>query len=105
MENNLVLFEQNQMLVFESLVAITNKKKELEEKEKSIKEKIKAAMNEYGVKSFKNDLITISNVEGSESVSIDLKELQKKEPKLYKELLEDYPKVSKKAGYVRFMVK
>ncbi|MDU7471642.1 MAG: hypothetical protein E7K92_27630, partial [Serratia marcescens] len=63
------------------------------------------AFIKHDVKQLDNDFVKISFVEGSESVTIDLKELQKNEPDLYDELLEDYPKTSVKKSHVRIVVK
>lgn len=64
-------------------------------------------MLEHGVKSIDNDFVkvTVTKASESESVSVDLKELQKKEPRLYGELVEDYPKVTKRSESVRVTVK
>ncbi len=105
MENNLVLFEQQNMVVFKQLADLTKQKKELEAKEKEVKEKIKKAMDEHGVKSFKNDFVTISNVAGSSSTTIDIAKMQEKEPDLYKDLMRDYPKTTTRSGYVKIVAK
>lgn len=62
-------------------------------------------MLEHGVKSIDNDFVKVTVTKASESVSVDLKKLQKKEPRLYGELVEDYPKVTKRAESVRVTVK
>lgn len=62
-------------------------------------------MLEHGVKSIDNDFVKVTVTKASESVNVDLKELQKKEPRLYGELVEDYPKVTKRAESVRVTVK
>ena len=43
---------------------------------------------------------------GADSVAIDLKAFEEKEPEAFKDILKDYPKkVKAKAGYIRFNVK
>lgn len=95
-------FEEKNIAVFKELASLKQQIKELERQQDDVKKGILEAMEHYGVKSFKNEYITISYVPESETESIDLKELQSKEPELYEELLNDYRKVTKKKGYVRF---
>ena len=105
METNLVLFEQKYVDKFNALSELKRQKEALEKIEKDVKEELERAMDEYGIKSVKTDKITISRVEESTSTSIDLKELEKKEPELYSELIAVYPKVTTKKAYVKFLVK
>lgn len=105
MDNELQLFEQANLEAFKKLAELKKQQEALATTEKEVKAQIEKSMEEYGVKSLKNEFITISHVEGSTSTSIDLKKLQEKEPDLYKELLEDYPKVTNKKASVRFTVK
>lgn len=105
-ENNQVqLFEQQHMQVFKQLADITKTKKQLEEQEKKVKEDLEKAMDQYDIKSIDNHFVKITRVNGSTSTSVDLKAMQEKEPKLYGELLEDYPKVTNKKSYLTFKVK
>lgn len=105
-ENNQVqIFEQQHIQVFKQLADITKQKKLIEEQEKKVKEQLKKAMDSYDIKSIDNQYIKITRVNGSTSTSIDLKALEEKEPKLYGELLEDYPKVTTKKSYLTFKVK
>lgn len=104
-ENSLVLFEKKYVDKFNALSDLKKQKEALEKIEKDVKEELERAMDEYGIKSVKTDKITISRVEESTSTSIDLKELEKKEPELYNELLNDYPKTTTKKAYVKFLVK
>lgn len=95
-------FEERNLAVFKELGALKQQIKELEAQQDKLKQGIQEAMEHYGVTSFKNEYITISYVPESKSESIDLKALQAHEPELYAELLEDYKKVTKRKGYVRF---
>lgn len=105
MENNLVLFEQKSLDVMRTLSELNAEKKRLDELEKHLRDELNKTMTEYGVTKFENDYVTITAVAPSESVSVDLKALEKAEPECYKGLLEDYPKVTKKKSYVRITVK
>ena len=95
-------FEERNLAVFKQLADLKAQIKELERQQDEVKAGILEAMEHYGVKSFKNEYITISYVPDSETESIDLKALQAQEPELYDELLNDYRKVTKRKGYVRF---
>lgn len=104
-ENEVVQFEQKELVLINSLVEFKKIQNKMEVKEKELKAELKAAMEKHGIKSFKNDLITITYVDESESTSIDLKALEKKEPDCYSRLLADYLKTTKKGAYVRFTIK
>nr|DAI51522.1 MAG TPA: hypothetical protein [Caudoviricetes sp.] len=98
-------FNQKHLVLFQNLKEIEQEKKKLETTSKKFKEELLNAMLEHGVKSIDNDFVKVTVTKASESVSVDLKELQKKEPRLYGELLEDYPKVTKRAESIRVTVK
>ena len=98
-------FNQQHLALFQNLKEIEQKKKKLETMSKNFKDELLNAMLEHGVKSIDNDFVKVTVTKASESVSVDLKELQKKEPRLYGELVEDYPKVTKRAESIRVTVK
>ena len=104
-ENELVVFEKQNLALFKGLADATKAKKKLEADEKKLKTKLEKLMNEYGIKSIDNQYIKITRVNGSTSTSIDTKEFEKEEPKLYVELLEDYPKITTRKDSIRFEVK
>ncbi len=101
----LQVFENQYLAVFQNLANVTKQKKELENQEKEVKAELERLMDEYQIKSLDNQFLKITRVAGSTTVSIDLKELEKKEPELYKELLADYPKTTTRKPSVRFDVK
>lgn len=104
-ENELQVFEKNNMVIFQQLAEFKKQKDAMERAEEKLKADLENAMLKFNIKSFKNDLITISYVDGSTTETIDLKAMQAKEPELYAELLEDYKKVTTRKPYVKFLVK
>lgn len=104
-KNEIVAFENQYLQAFQQLAQITKRKRELEETEKNMKKVLEKVMDENNIKSIDNQYIKVTKINSSTSTSIDLKKLEKEEPKLYEELLEDYQKVTNKAAYVRFLVK
>lgn len=98
-------FENKYLEDFKQLRLLEEEKKNLEYLSKQNKEKILQGMLKAGVKSIDNDFIKIMVTNPSESVSIDLKAFQKNEPVAYAELLEDYPKVTKRSESLRITLK
>ena len=106
-DQELQVFEEKYLAVMQNLADMTLQKKRLEEAEKKIKGQLQKVMDEYRIKSIDNQFLRITRVAGSEGTTVlDVDALAEKEPKLYKELLADYPKISgKKKGSVRFETK
>ena len=98
-------FESKYLQDFKQLRLLEEEKKKLDELSKEAKSKLLDAMLEAEIKSIDNDFIKIMVTNPSESVSIDLKEFQKKEPVAYAELLEDYPKITKRSESLRITLK
>lgn len=101
------LFERQYLAVMQSLSNLTKQKKTLEEQEKQIKDRLEKVMDALGIKSVENDLLKITRVAASAGKqTVDLDKLQKEEPKLFDDLLADYPKTTgAKKAFVRFDVK
>lgn len=73
-------------------------KKSIDERMSKIKETLEK--DYLTTEGYKNDIVTISYTSASETTSIDLKQLEEKEPELFKDLVKDYTKVTKrKASY------
>lgn len=98
-------FQERNLDLFNQVRDIEKKRKYLDEISKAVKGKLLDAMLEAGVKSIDNDFIKVMVTNPSEVISIDLKEFQKKEPVAYAELLEDYPKVTKRSESLRITLK
>lgn len=105
MANELTEFEQQNLEVFKNLSQLSKLKKDLKKQEDSAKQALQESMEHFGITSIDNDYIKITQVAGSESTSIDIKAMQKKEPELYDGLIKDYPKVTKRKPYLKFTVR
>ena len=81
--NELQLFEEKNISLFDGLNTISKEIEILKAKEDEIKAKIKDAMNQYNIKSFENNLVKITRVKHSESTSIDVKKLKDEDGELY----------------------
>ena len=101
----LQVFENQHLAVFQNLAEVAKQKKALEDQEKEIKSQLEKLMDEYKIKSLDNQFIKIIRVASSSSTTIDLKKLEEKEPDLFKDLLADYPKTTTRKASVRFDVK
>ena len=98
-------FENKYLQDFKQLRLLEEEKKRLDELSKTAKSKLLDKMLENEIKSIDNDFIKVVVTNPSESVSIDLKAFQKNEPVAYAELLEDYPKVTKRSESLRITIK
>lgn len=73
-------------------------KKSIDEQISKIKETLEK--DYLTTEGYKNEIVTISYSSASETTSIDLKQLEEKEPDLFNDLIKDYKKVTKrKASY------
>lgn len=96
-----VEFQNSTALMLQSIAQIVTAKKLLEEQEKSMKEKLQAAMEANGIKSFNNDVIKLTYVSATTTSSIDSAKLKKK----YPQIAEECSKTSNKSAYVKIEVK
>lgn len=105
MANELTAFEQKHIEAFKQLCELKKEQDRLAEIDKQVRAEITQAMDENNIVSVKNDYVTISRVAASETLSIDLKAFEVKEPELYNNLLNDYPKKTTKKASIRITVK
>ena len=105
MANKLALFEERSLEIMQKLSALKAEKENIEKLDAELRDRLQKIMTEYGVTSFKNEYVTISNVAESETTTVDLNKLKEKEPECYEGLIVDYPKVTKRKAYVRITVK
>ena len=103
--NEVTKFEEKNMGAFQALAFVQQQRKELDAREKHIKDTLLKRMEVYGITSVDNDIVRINYIPESESVSIDTKTFKNKEPDLYHEIENKYNKRVKKKAYVRITVK
>lgn len=100
-ENGLELFKSQQMTVLQNIADLCTAKKQIEAQEKELKDRLKQAMEQYGIKKFESDILNITYVaEGTQS-KVDTTKLKKLHPYIAKEC----SKVSKTSAYIKVTVK
>ena len=99
--NEVVQFESAVPDTIEKITTILQRKKELDEQEKLLKEKLVEAMEMYGVKSFENDQIKMTYVAPTTRSTINSTKLKKDHP----DIAEQYTKTSNVSASVRVTVK
>lgn len=100
-ETGLEVFQQGQEIILKQIANIITTKKSLDEQEKQLKEKLKEAMEFYGVKKFESNHLTITYVAETTTTTIDTSKLKKKYPEIVKECSRE----TKKSAYVRVSIK
>ena len=100
-ESGLVAFQKNQLATLDSVAALVKQKKELEEREKSLKAALFAAMEKYGIKKFESAVLNLTYVAPTVSHGIDTTKLKKKYPDAAADCAKDTPK----SGYVKITLK
>ena len=86
--------------LMEELITISETKKQLDEREKVIKEVFLSQMKQQGTDKWNNDLIEFTVKKAYERTTIDTKALKAKEPEIY----ETYKKVTKVAESLTYKV-
>lgn len=100
-ETGLVAFKEQQLSVLQQIANLITTKKKLEEQEKELKDKLKEAMEKYGIKKFDNDILKITYIAETTATSIDSAKLKKK----YPAIAEECSKTSKKSAYIKVEIK
>lgn len=100
-ETGLVAFKEQQLSVLKQIADLITAKKKLEEQEKELKDKLKEAMEKYGVKKFDSDILKITYIAETTATSIDSAKLKKK----YPAIADECSKTSKKSAYIKVEVK
>ena len=100
-ENAIQLFNDEAMIIMKSIASLDKQKKAIDEQDKQIRNALKNAMDEFGIKSFENDLLKVTHIAETTKTSIDTAKLKKDYPDIAKK----YSKVSKVSAYIRISVK
>jgi hypothetical protein len=100
-ENELIVFEEKAITIMQSIANIATQKVALEEQDKLMRRELETAMEQYGVKSFENDILKITYVEPTTRTSVDSAKLKKKYPSVF----EECSKTSEVKGSDRITVK
>lgn len=90
-ENALAVFQTKAVNVIQNMVQLLQQKKALEEKEKTVREELTAAMDAFGIKSFENDSLKVTFKAASVRSGVDSKALKAKFPEVYKEVQTETP--------------
>lgn len=88
----------------ERLKEIKELKDRLEAEEKEIKAEMLEELKKLGKDNYKDEYAELSVVAATQSVSIDAKAIEKSDAELYVTLMKEYPKVTKRAGYLKVKV-
>lgn len=101
----IIKLKDNQLIVaqevIDELVLITEQQKTYDERLAQIKEAIKQAMEDNGVKSFKSELLDITYIEAQERVIVDTEKLKTEHEEVYLECV----KKSTTKPSIRFKLK
>lgn len=100
-ETEVVTLDQKVPQAIKAMTDLLTQQKELEQKISDMREVIKVAMEQYGVKSFENDAVKMTYVAPTERKSIDSTRLKKEHP----EIAEAYQKVSPVKASVKIEIK
>ena len=100
-ETDVVKLDQKVPQAIKAMTDMLTQQKALEQQISDMREVIKAAMEQYDVKSFENDVVKITYIAATERKSIDSAKLKKEHP----EIAEVYQKVSSVKSTVKIEIK
>ena len=100
-ETALIGFNTQYMAVMKEIADVCGQKKALEEKEKKMKDQLKAAMEAYGIKSADTPLLKLTYVAATTQTTVNSAKLKKKYPAIAAEVSKTTPK----SAYVKVEVK
>lgn len=98
---DLTLFQSKAMAVMQEIAELDRMKKQLEAKDKVVRQELQEAMDKYGIKKFENDILKVTYVEPTVRETIDSKKLKAELPAVAAK----YTKTSQVKGSVRIEVK
>ena len=100
-ETDVVALDKKAPEVIKAITDIVIQKKQLEEQEKIMREKLQIVMEQCNVKSFENESVRLTYIAPNERKSVDTTRLKKEHP----EIAEKYQKVSQVKAQVKIEVK
>lgn len=100
-EDGLELFKKQQMTVLQNIADICTAKKQIEVREKELKDKLKQAMEQYGVKKFESDILGITYVAESTSSRLDGAMVKR----LHPDVAAECTKTFKTSSYIKITAK
>lgn len=103
--NNEILTSKKAVELMNGIRGVYLASEELKEKDRLMRQELLEMCDKHGIKSIDNDILRLTRVAGSESVSIDLKQVKNAEPELYNDLLAEYPKKTIRKPSVRIKIK
>lgn len=100
-EKALAEFQGNQIALLQNIASLVKQKKEIELQEADLKVKLQEAMEAYGIKKFTSDILNITYIAATTSVSLDSAKLKQK----YPEIAAECSKTLNKKAYIKIEVK
>ena len=97
----LTLFQSKAIAIMQEIAELDKLKKQLEAKDKIVRQELQEAMDKYGIKKFENDILKVTYVEPTTRSTIDSKKLKEELPAI----AEKYTKTTMVKGSVRIEVK
>lgn len=97
----MTVFKAEAGIIIRAVADLTLQKKQIEEQEKRMREQLRQAMEQYGVKSFENEDVKFTYIAPTTRTSIDSAKLRKDLP----DVAQKYSKTSPVAASVKITVK
>lgn len=98
---DLTLFQSKAIAVMQEIANLDRMKKELDAKDKVLRQELQKFMDQYNIKKFENDFLKVTYVAPTTKTTIDTKKLKEELPAV----AEKYSKISQVKGSVRIDVK
>ena len=98
---NEITFANEYEVMCKELLNLERQAKALDKQRKEAKATICAAMEKHGIKSFENDILKLTYVAETSSVTLDTKAFQNEDPDAYEDALEKYSKETRRSAYVK----
>lgn len=100
-ETGLQTFMVKELQLLQKIAQVVTDRKRLEEEEKALKDKLKAAMEQYDVKKYSSGVLNITYIAATTETRIDSKLLKEELPDVWKK----YSNTNPKSAYIKIEVK